>query len=435
MTHGNSRRQFLRSAAGFTLGLPFLRSAAGAQPTAAPKRLITLYMPNNETEGFMPTGSGRSFSLVGSYLEAFEPYKDRLLLLHNLRGKHGHQNGHCENLTGFGGNTDFSARGGPSICQLIAARQQGEVAVPFLGMGLLSARRSSSNSGTSAWSADGLPIPLDYEPRVAFERVFGPIGGTPTTPDDAERRRNLQRSLLDELMEDYRALDSQLGVEDRRLLDAHLSLLRDEERRLQSNVLEIGCETELSPPPESDTPDWSSGDKLEKLEHFIRITARAVACDATRVATLFFGMAQSGGLVSQAGVNEDFHDIAHRAVPNAAALHFQVRAFDAAQVATLIQALDAIPEGDGTVLDHSIVAWLPELGLWESTRSGNSHSRSNVPALLIGGGGGFLDTGRVVDLQQAAYPRLLLTLVHAMGLTDVTRVGDGGDAILSELIR
>ena len=424
-----SRRSFLRGAAGATLALPFFGSLGQAQATP-PRRFVSIYMPQNETDGFLPTGSGRSFSFVDSYLETFEPYKDRCIVLKNMLGKHGHEGGHCEHLTGFGRTPDVRPVDGPSICQMMARRHEGEVPVPFLGTVSGSERFSGSNTMTTAWTEGGLPVPLIYEPRVAFERMFGPIGGVAEGPDDGERRRGLQRSMLDGLLEDYRRLEGRLSEHDRRLLDEHASLLRDQERALQEEPLDLSCASAPTAPGETDVPSWSSGNTVEKNRQFMNITARAFACDLTRVSTMMFhGMNNGVGITGT-----QFHDIAHQSVANAGEQHFLVRAFTASQVRLLVDALDSIPEGDGTVLDNTVIMWAPELGMWESGRPGNSHLRTEVPALLIGGAGGFLSTGQVVDLEGARYSRLLLTLVHAMGLTDVTSVGDGGESLFRELV-
>lgn len=425
----HSRRTFLRGLAGSALALPAFRSL-GQAPATAPKRFISVYMPQNETDDFLPATTGRNFSFEGTYLEAFEPYKDRCIVIKNMQGKHGHQGGHAEHLTGFGGTSDSRPLGGPSICQLIAGRYAEEVPVPFLGTVSGSERHSGANGNTTAWTADALPIPAIYEPRVAFERVFGPVGGMAGNDGSESRRRSRRRSLLDNLLEDYRRLEGRLSSEDRRLLDEHASLIRDQERALQTAPMSIDCDSLPGAPPETETPTWSSGDVVAKNQHYMDITARAFACDLVRVSTMIFmGMNHGVGLSGP-----QFHDVAHQAVPDAAAQHFAVRAFTAEQLLRLIRALDSIVEGDGTALDNTVILWAPELGLWESGRPGNSHLRNQVPALLIGGCGGFFDTGQFVDLEGVAYPRLLLTVVHAMGLTDVTAVGDGGDALIPQLI-
>lgn len=433
------RRRFLRGVGGITLGLPFLGSLAApsgrAQPPAAPKRLIVLYMPQNETEDFLPTGSGRSFSLGGTYIEPLAAFRERMIVLRGLDGMSGHQGGHTECLTGWPQGEVFRPSRGPSICQLIADRLRDEVSLPYLGTTVQSARGANSNSGTIAWTADGLPVPPIYSPRVAFERVFGPVGGAMTTDDEAARLRALEASLLDGLMDDYRRLEVRLSASDRRLLDAHLTLLREEERRLQGGAGAITCDGGGMESPVYDEPEWSSGHWPTKIRHNIDIAVRALACGSTRVATLMFGQAQEGGVPDELGVTENFHDIAHRAVSGARELHFRVREWQAEQVAYLLESLDAVEEGDGTLLDHTVVAWLPELGLWESTREGNSHSRAEVPALLVGSCAGYFDTGQLVDLGGRSYHDLLLTLVHAMGYEDVPQIGETGTSVLTHLVR
>jgi hypothetical protein len=434
-----NRRRFLRGAGGAMLALPLFASLTGrgnAAPPAPPKRIVFFYLPQNETADFMPSGSGTSFSLSGTYLEALQPFKEKLVVYHNLRGTSGHNEGHSECLTGFPNvYPEWKPTQGPSIDQLIAGRLAGQTPLPSLEMSVAATRYSSTDGGTISWTASGLSVPPVNDPRAAFERVFGPVGPEPDDPDDpAEvRRRTLSLSLLDALIDDCRSLQRELSAEERRLLDAHLSLFRDQERRIKTAV-PLSCDDPGNPPPVTHLEEWDPGHWPTKVREFMDITVSAFRCDATRVATLLFGMSGDSTALPWAGFDEDFHTIAHRDTSAWREGHFQVRTWQMEQIAYFLGQLDSTPDGDGTLLDNTVVCCLPELGYLASGAGDNSHHRDNVAGVLIGGCGGYLKTGQLVDLGQQRYANLLLTLVHAMGYEDTSSVGVAGNKVLTRLV-
>jgi hypothetical protein len=285
-----------------------------------------------------------------------------------------------------------------------------------------------------AWTKDRLPIPAMHEPLDAFNRVFG--NSLPTGPA-SERARMLSMSLLDGLMEDYRQLATRLDAGDRKLLDAHLELLRDNERRLKAVAVSTNCGRDRAAPPKANAPDQSEGDIPFKMTHYADIITAAMKCDITRVVTLGMGFSHDQIRYPFAGCAENFHLVAHETIDNperCRQLHFKVREWQAKQIARICEGLEATPSPrGGTLLDETSVVWLPELGYRPIAQRGNTHLRNNTPAVIIGGCGAFFRTNRLVNAGGRDYGDLLLTFVHAMGYEDVKAVGNRSTGPLTAL--
>ena len=446
-----SRRRCLVGLGGAMLAIPTLRSLgrptkARAQdplPDGPQRRAIFLYMPQNETEDFLPDTYGREFSLAGKYVEPLAPFADQLLLLHNLKGRSGHHAGHSECLTGFTGEPNrFRPRQGPSIDQLLGDRLRSTTRFGSLELTVMSKQIASRYDGVLSWTKDALPVPAIHEPYAAFTRLFGKPGGTwDGSEAEREEHQHLHRSMLDHLTEDYLGLQARINAEDRQLLDAHLTLLRETELQLLDTPLACDQSGPAPQEPAVQEPEWARGDRQAKTAQYSSIIEAALRCDATRVITWAFGFAQDDDHFLFLDVGASFHDIAHRDLVGEERkprdLHFAIRHWQAQQVAALAQRLASIDADGpyGSVLDQSVIAWLPELGYCPSTSNVEPHSRDDSAALLLGGAGGILDPGQVIDMGGQDYCNLLLTLVHAMGFDDLNALGARGDHVLSELLR
>jgi hypothetical protein len=434
---GFGRRTFLRGASGAILTLPFLSSLErGAEAAAAVKRMVFIYYPQNETEGMLPMTSGGPLSLVGSYLEPLEPYASKLTVFYGAKGAHGHQGGHSECLTGWPSQSfeSWAPTQGPSIDQLMADRIGNATPLPSLQLTLQSKQRASSNDGTISWTSAGLAIPPLHDPYLAFNKVFGGMTGASNDAAVA-RQRALKTSLLDHLIADHTRVNARLNPADRRLLDAHLELLRQEEIKIQ-NTVPFSCTAPMAP-PNTKPPDYSDGYWPDKAPQHIGVMVGALRCDATRIASMMFGMSGESNHHAWLGNDEDFHTVAHESNKAEFQHHFSVRKWEVSQVASLAASLAAIPDasGSGTLLDNTTIVCLPELGL--ITAPDEAHSREGpkgVGGVIIGSCGGFFKTGQVVDLGGTSYHNLLLTLVHAMGYTDVSSVGSKGNTVLTQLL-
>lgn len=414
-----TRRRLLLGTAGTALTIPLLPSLLPRELRAAPgdppKRLIVVYTGNGfHTDTWLPTGSETDFQL-SQVLAPLAPLQAKLNIVHGLLGNYGHQMGHSECLTGRPrDDADHMPSAGPSVDQLIAKSHANEVALESLQLGV-----DTDNNALSiiSYTDTGLPLPPQSSARGAFERVAGIVDVDPLA---AERRRAQDRSVLDSLISDFESVQPQLSSEERVLLDAHLELVRAQELKLSRPFVPIECGHLPAQVSDLDVPTTFLG--------HIDTIAAALACDVTRVVTLVMGGSGYSGHYEWAGVNADFHECAHGAVPNALALFTQANLWHAEMFAALLARLDSIPESNGTLLDNSLVLWTSELGLHL-----HSHTKSDMGVVIAGSAGGYFSTGRFLNLAGSHYHDLLLTIAHAMGLDTLSSFGDDGTAVLEAL--
>jgi hypothetical protein len=436
-----NRRLFLKGAAGASLALPFLPSLAArlghAQAVATKKRVIFIYMPHQETDGFAPDAN---FSFASSYLSPVATnYSARMLVMNNMKTLgQGHAGGHTEWLTGFPGGDDYRPTQGPSLDVYMSNKLQGQTPLPLINFSM--SWRTVINNGVTSWNPGPTPtaVPAINNPPEAFSSVF--TGGSSGTPAQPSQALVLQGSLLDALQKDYQRVDGLLSAGDRILLDQHLSLIRDQETRLQNAIAHpFSCAAGGGAPAMN--LSWQ-----DTLRSFMDSIVGAFRCDATRIATLQLGCSGDDSnytFVNPAATN--YHDNVAHASPELVA---EVRKWQMQQIAYLCDQLAAVPDGaGGTLLDSTLIACLPELGWFPASgvlayidstgrmqTTDNNHLRFQVPAVLIGSSGGFFKTGRFVDMMQTHYHDLLITLAHAMDFTEVTTWGTNGTGVLSQLL-
>lgn len=418
-----SRRRFLRGAGGALVAAPLLptlaRRAGAAELPAPPKRLVCFYTGNGFYEDqFMPSGAGADFALQGALLP-LAAHRDRLIIGYGAQGGDGHYVGHTEALTGRPAVSDsFTAAGGPSLDQLVAEGLKGQTPLPSLELGV---EPWSSADGMISYTASGLAIPPVADPGGAFDRVYSLASEDPET---AERRRAQGLSVLDAVMADVADLQPHLSAGERRLLDEHLTLLREREQSLLNPVEIEACEVGEAP-----VSGGSSFTFEEATGHHISTLVSALRCDVTRVASLVLKGSQDTTLYSWAGATSDYHTVAHGEASDSDAQMLAVNTWQASQFAALLDQLDAIPEGDGTALDNTLVFWTNELGLhrW-------GHERDNM-GVVIAGATGALQTGQLLNMGGYLYQDLLFTLAHAMGYTELTGFGDDGTRLIEAMLR
>jgi hypothetical protein len=444
-----SRRRFLRGAAGATLALPFLPSmTAQAGPATFPTRVVFVYAPQQESERFLPAGSGSSFTLDGTYLDPLAPYQDRLTIMHNMTAQGGHSAGHSDVFTGFAWGWDdtdmddhWTPRGGPSLDQYIASRIGTVTPLGALGLTISDYGNGRDDNETS-WrrlpdageeTLSVLPsrrgsvvsIPHVRSPSEGYSMVFGTGGGTPMI----DRQTLLRRSLIDAVLDDTNRVRATLALADQRVLDSHLTQLRDYERRL-AGATPFTCDAGFGRPAAGDL------DRPTSAPIHLDTIVGAFRCDASRVATFTFGASGDGEAYRWCSGVTNFHEVVHSNADYTSdppGDHAAVRRWQVQQIRYLCDQLAAVPEGDGTLLDHTLIVWCCELGLWTFGTEGNDHSRANVPALLIGNAGGAFRTGRIFDAGGAHFHRMHLSILHALGYTDVAQWGDEGSSTISGL--
>jgi hypothetical protein len=437
MTHSPavSRRDVLRRLGVSSAVLPFLAnlpSLAGL-PTAGPKRrLVVVFSPDgvvkktfwpDRTGPFGPPGADGGSAPLPASLQPLDPFRDRLLTLKGIHNKirgdgDGHMRGMGCLLTGIelfpgnvqgGSDTPAGWASGRSIDREIRRFLQGrpETATRFgsLEFGVLVPSRADTWTRMVYADANRPVAPID-DPYQMFQKLYGRI-----------QDRESMRSVLDPLREDLARVAAALPAADRRILEEHTALVREFERSLDTTA---DATPHAVPPLEEGVVNQN--DEMPRLSRMqIELVVASLAADFTRVATLQYTNSVGTPRFRWLGIDETQHDLSHEPNANEAAQDklTRINAWYAGEIAWLASRLAETPEpgGDGSLLDHTTILWTNELG------EGNSHSRADIPWVMVGGGLGF-STGRAVDFQAVPHNRLLLALAHAMGHTELERFGN-----------
>ena len=431
-----SRRELLLrlgSAAVTAPFLPLLRSFA--QDGAYPRRLLLIYTPHGTVyDNWKPSGTTTDFTL-SPILAPLAAHKARLNVLDGLRIEHSrvpappHTEGMSLIWTGshLGEGNTFMIQQypvdwvtGPSIDQTIAQRIGAQTPFRSLELGV----KASGNSPTNRMIYAGARQPLQAEgdPARAFDRLFG-AGAMPSTPDPAVQGRLARRaSVLDTVAGQLTALQSRVARADRMKIDAHLTALRELERRT------------MHQPAACEAPVRAGASALPDLfdRHADLVTA-AFACDRTRVASLQIRVGDNDNdAYTWLGIERGHHDISHDGDgnPEARADLTKIYTWYAERIARLLDRLYEVEEGDGRLLDNTLVVWGSELG------KGNTHAFERVPFVLAGGAGGAVPTGRYLQFADVPHNRLLVSIGQALGLSDLEQFGttDAGRGGLAGLL-
>jgi Protein of unknown function (DUF1552) len=429
------RRTFLRGA-GAMLALPFLDSmtpAFGAKAAAAPAtRLGFVYVPNGIiSSSWLPKGVGAGFEFNAT-MKALEPYRDNMLVLSNLAQINGqsfgdgggdHARAGATWLTGVHPKKTEGAdiHSGVSADQ-IAAREFGKatqfksleigVEAPSLAGGCDSGY-SCAYTNTVSWSSPITPNPVEVNPRVLFERLFGDGDSTDTAARaEALRQRG---SLLDFVKGSVDRLETRLGQGDRRKLTEYLDAIRDIERRIQK-AEEQNASMKM---PVIALPAAAPEEFVDHARLMMDLLVIAYQADLTRVATFMLAREGSNRSYRQIGISDGHHDCTHH--QNDAekiAKTIKINTHHVEQLAYFIERLKSTPDGDGTLLDHSMILY------GSSISDGNRHTHVDLPLTLIGGGSGAIQGGRHIRYpDQTPMTNLLLTMLEKSGVR-TEKLGD-----------
>jgi hypothetical protein len=430
-----SRRTVLRGL-GAMVALPWLEAMAPrtlqAAPSAnsVPKRLAFLYVPNGvHMSDWQPKDDGPLKELPAT-LKPLADVKDHLLVISGLTADKARPNGdgagdHARALGAFltgcqPRKTDgVDIRAGVSVDQVAAGRVGDQTRLPSLEIGCEpGAMAGNCDSGyscvyssTMSWRSPTQPLPKEVNPKLVFERLFG-------AGKDSERgRRDARRkSVLDFVREDAGDLRNRLGASDQRKLDEYFSSVRDIEERI--------ARTEKLPEiklPNVTKPTGIPAKFEEQLQLMCDLLVLAFQTDVTRVCTFVLCNEGSNRPYRSLGVPEGHHDLSHHGNdPKKQAKIQQINAFHISQFAHLLTKLKAIREGDGTLLDHCMIAY------GSGNSDGNRHNHDDLPILLAGRGGGTIKTGRHLVLPRSKdtpLNNLWLSLLDRMSV-QVDRLGD-----------
>lgn len=408
------RRQFGLGVGAALIAAPFLglvERTVRADDTKSAKRLIVFFTPNGTIhDHWRPTGSGANFDFpAGSILEPLAPHKSDLIICDGLdfKGFDNHEAGMGAMLTGGGGAGTESA--GMSIDQYVAGKIGEASRFPSLEFGVQTSAWGGNVQTRMSYGGPGLYVPPDDSPKSAFERMFGDIG-----QDDAAAARAMLRrqSVIDLVRGELGTLQKRVGAEERQKLEKHLDAIRKVETGLQGSG---SCEAPLSP-LDLDPYANDSFPAIGRAQTDLLVTA--LACGMTRVGSLQWSHTVGPTVFSWLGQTEGHHSLSHSDSSNAAGVAAFVAAerWFAGEFAYLLEQLKSRPdpEGGGTMLDTTVVVWAKELG------DGRAHTCQDVPFILAGNAGGRWNTGRYLTFDGAPHQKLLVSICHAMGLTNPT---------------
>jgi hypothetical protein len=434
-----SRRTFLRGA-GVTLALPWLEAMtpgpvlraaeAGATP-AAPVRLAVLFMPNGvHPKMWTPEGEGRDFRLSPT-LEPLADFQKDLLVLTNL----GHRacrtgDGHYVKTAGLLTGTTITKTVGVDLncngvsMDQVAAKAAGRLTpLPSLELGTEPVQVGVDTAvgytrvygAHIAWSGPTSPLAKEINPRLVYERLFR--AGRPA--GDVARQ---DRPLLDLVLDDARRLRQRLGLADQQKVEEYLQSVRAVEQRLEraSQSEQVSWTPRAPLDPQAQPPAGSPSSHHELIQLMLDMIVLAFQTDVTRICTFMLGNSVSNKNFSFVeGVKGSHHSLSHHQNDADKLRQYQlINRWCVEQYAYLLRKLRAIPEGDRSLLDNSMVLFGSDL------RDGNRHEPNNLPITVAGRAGGRLATG-----QHLSYPKdtplanLYVSLLDAFG-TPVERFAD-----------
>jgi hypothetical protein len=396
------RRTFLRGM-GASIALPLLDGmvpalSAISKTAANPvQRLGFFYVPNGMYPGsFHPVGQGKNFEL-SPILTPLAPYRDQMIAITGLSnaeaaigGGGPHTRAHAVFLNGTAPKATEGAdiQAGTTIDQYAARVIGADTPLPSLELALEPNSFGICDNGyscvyvnTFSWRTPTTPVPMENNPRVVFERMFGD-GGTPAVRL-AEMKND--RSILDWVTDDLTRLQRRLGAGDRARIDGYLDAVRDVEKRIQrTETQSLNSPTKLATQPIGIPDDFEVHAKLMFDLQFL-----AYQADVTRVATFQIAREQSARTYPSIGVAESHHNVSHHNnQPDNIAKNTKINTYHMSLFAGLVEKMRATPDGDGTLLDHAMLLYGSGFG------DGNVHMPRNMNVVMVGGGCGQLQGGR-----------------------------------------
>ncbi|MBC8165996.1 MAG: DUF1552 domain-containing protein [Bryobacteraceae bacterium] len=428
-----ARRTFLRGM-GTAVALPFLDAMVPAMALGAaakaPVRMAFVYVPNGiDMRHWNPDYEGK-LGVLPKILKPMEPFRDDITLLGNLTHNGGRalldgagDHGRCcgSYLTGVQPRkTMVDIHAGISCDQIVANKIGGNSRFPSLELGLEDARQAGDcDSGYScaytnnmAWRSETQPLPPVLDPRALFERLFG--NGVVLSPEAKSRQDKFRRSILDFVTEDTKKLQTNLGPTDRRKLDEYLSSIREIERQLQKAETD---NAQIS--PGMDKPYGVPADFAEHFKLMTDMLTVAFQADLTRVASFLVTREGTSRAYREIGIADGHHPLTHhRNDPVTMDKVASINTYHMTQFAGWIEKLKSIREGDGSLLDNSMIVYGAGLA------DGNRHSHEDLPTMIAGRAGGAFKPGRrIVYRKETPMSNLFLTMMDRMGVP-VEQFGD-----------
>jgi len=419
-----SRRTFIRGT-GVTLALPFLESMLPAQApagSAVPKtRLGFIFYPHGVTmDKWLPatTGSGFEFTPI---LKPLEPFREYLNIVSNTYAPMAYgadasaAANHARSSAVFlsGAKPDESARPvlGQTVDQAAAKAIGQDTPLPSLELTVEAGGLASPFRNTISWQTPTSPLPMEHNPQVIFEKLFG----DGTTEAERAARRQQSRSLLDSVIDQVTSLKTQLPAGDRGRLAGYLDDVREIERRIQKAENQMQA-AKLEVP---DTPTGAPSAFEDQIKLLFDLQILAFRADITRISTLMLAHELSNATFPVTNIRDGFHNLSHHSNVRSNMDRFaELNTYHHGMFAYFLEKLKATQDGDGNLLDHSLVLY--GSGMSDS----NQHNHTPLPMILAGKASGTLKGGRHVRLPQlTTHSNLLLTILHKAGVR-AEKIGD-----------
>lgn len=424
-----SRRTFLQGV-GAAIALPMLDAMSPAlatvgRATKPPVRLVFAYVPNGIImKDWTPATVGKDFEIT-RILAPLKAYHDDLLVLSGLADHNGNELGdgpgdharagasfltgvHCKKTSGA------DIRSGVSADQIAAQAFASQTRFASLELGCEDSRTvGNCDSGYScaytnsiSWRSPTTPMPPEVNPRLVFERLFG-TEDYKLDPAIRARRMSYRRSILDLVREDTQKLNGSLGQADRRKMDEYLTSVREIERRIQSMERSSGSVT-----PGVEKPSGIPVTFAEYVSLMFDLQLAALRTDLTRVSTMMIGREGSMRTYPEINIADSHHPLTHhRNNPEFIEKVTQINTFHISLFARFLGKMKVTQDGDGTLLDNSLVVYGSGLG------DGNRHTHEDLPILVAGKGGGTMKPGRHIAYStETPVANLYMTLLDRAGV-------------------
>jgi hypothetical protein len=382
-----SRRTLLRGA-GSAIALPMLdaMTPALAAAVAAPRRLGFVYFPNGAMmDQWIPKTAGADFAFTPT-LKPLEPFRDNLTVIGNLSRAGNTIGDHAVAAAGW--LTSVYAKkteaedvlAGTTIDQIVAKAIGQDTAFPSLELatedftgyiGGCTPGFSCTYMNTLSWSSPTTPLPMEINPRVAFERLFGRAGSA----EQRRARMSEDRSILDSISDDARRLGLTLGSSDRSRVDEYLENVREIERRIARMEADNTAAIVTM-----DSPLGIPDDFEEHVALMFELLTAAYQADMTRVFTFMMSREASQRTYPQVDVNEPHHTLSHHGGDaEKIAQLARINLFHMQQFARFVDKLKTTPDGDGSLFDHSLLFYGSGMG------DSNAHATDPLPLVAVGG--------------------------------------------------
>jgi hypothetical protein len=422
-----SRRTFLRGT-GVTLALPLLESMLPAQtPSAVPKsRLAFIFFPHGVTmDKWTPASEGTGFEFT-PVLKPLEPYREYINIVSNTyapmaygpdaSAAANHSRSSAVYLTGAKPEEAGRPVLGESVDQMAAKAIGQDTPLPSIELTVEEGGLTSPFRNSISWQSPTSPLPMEHNPQVIFEKLFG--DGT----NDAQRkaRRQESRSLLDSVMDQVASLKKELPAGDRGRLSGYLDDVREIERRIQKAEKQMEA-------AKLDVPDTPPGipDSFElHIKMLFDLQILAFRAEITRISTLMLAHELSNAVFPATGLRDGFHNLSHHSNNRGNKDRFaELNAYHHTMLAYFLSKLKATADGPGNLLDHSLILY------GSGMSDGNQHNHTPLPMTMIGHASGSLKGGRHIKLAKlTTHSNLLLTILHKAGVK-AEKIGDSTGVI------